>query len=150
MSAEESRRVAQMEDSLVLLEKTIINIEGLGRQLYPELDLWATAAPFLENWWKRQHSPRHLWKQFQEKAPDYLDDLAKLPALTREILEQNAQQKVTQKSSSNRARFALAGAAFVGIALGLLLANSGSLAQVSSFAPAILGLTGLYLLVRAS
>lgn len=140
----------QVMPSLVLLEKTIINIEGLGRQLYPELDLWATAAPFLEKWWKRQHSPRHLWKQFQEKAPDYLDDLAKLPALSREILEQNAQQKVTQKTSSNRVRFALAGAACVGIALGLLLANSGSLAQVSSFAPAILGLTGLYLLVRAS
>jgi ubiquinone biosynthesis protein len=140
----------QVMPSLVLLEKTIINIEGLGRQLYPELDLWATAAPFLEKWWKKQHSPRNVWNKFRENAPDYLEDLAQLPALTREILEQKTQQQLVQKGSSARTRFALAGAAFIGTALGLLLANSNSLAEISSFAPAILGLTGLYLLVRAS
>lgn len=140
----------QVMPSLVLLEKTIINIEGLGRQLYPELDLWNTAAPFLERWWKRQRSPRYLWKQFRDKAPDYLDDLAQLPSLTRELLEQSAQQKLAQKRPSNRTPIALVGAAFVGTALGLLLANTDSLVQISSFAPAILGLTGLYLLVRAS
>lgn len=78
----------QVMPSLVLLEKTIINIEGLGRQLYPELDLWATAQPFLERWSKKRRSPQNVWAEIREKAPDYLEDLATLPALLRERLEQ--------------------------------------------------------------
>jgi ubiquinone biosynthesis protein len=140
----------QVMPSLVLLEKTIINIEGLGRQLYPELDLWATAAPFLEKWWKRQHSPRQLLRDLKEKAPDYIEDLARLPALTREILEQQTKQQVGAEGRSKRLSFAVIGAAFVGIAAGLLLGATEALPQISSIAPAILGLTGLYLLVRAA
>ncbi len=140
----------QVMPSLVLLEKTIINIEGLGRQLYPELDLWDTAAPFLEKWWKQQHSPRNLLKKFREKAPDYLDDIATLPALTRELLEQRALQKVATKRTVKRAPAAIFGAACLGVALGIFLGNSDPLADIASMAPAILGITGLYLLVRAS
>lgn len=140
----------QVMPSLVLLEKTIINIEGLGRQLYPELDLWDTAAPFLEKWWKEQHAPRNLMKKFKEKAPDYLDDIAALPALTRELLEQRAQQEVPAKKGSKRIPVAIFGAACLGVALGMFLGNSEPLAGIASVAPAILGITGLYLLVRAS
>lgn len=140
----------QVMPSLVLLEKTIINIEGLGRQLYPELDLWSTAAPFLEQWWKKQHSPKVLWKKFREDAPEYLEDLAQLPALSRELLEQNAGQKNLQKNLSNRLRIALAGALLTGSAVGLFVASSPLVAGFSPLVPPILGLTGLYLLVRSS
>ncbi len=140
----------QVMPSLVLLEKTIINIEGLGRQLYPELDLWSTAAPFLERWWKKQHSPKRLWKKFRDNAPEYLEDLAQLPALTRDLLEQNSQQKRVQKNLSNRLRIALIGAVLIGSAAGLILAVSPFAASMSPLVPAIIGLTGLYLLVRSS
>ena len=69
----------EVQPSLVLLQKTLLNIEGLGRQLYPELDLWQTAQPFLEEWLKERYSPSSLVKQLKKYAPGWLEQLPQLP-----------------------------------------------------------------------
>lgn len=71
----------KVQPQLVLLQKTLLYIEGLGRQLYPQLDLWDTAKPFLENWMKEQVSPKTLVKKLQQKAPFWLEKLPELPEL---------------------------------------------------------------------
>ncbi|MBU2708536.1 ubiquinone biosynthesis regulatory protein kinase UbiB [Zooshikella marina] len=63
----------EVQPQLVLLQKTLLNIEGLGRQLYPELDLWSTAKPFLEQWMKKRIGPMGLLKSLHTKAPDLLE-----------------------------------------------------------------------------
>jgi ubiquinone biosynthesis protein len=71
----------KVQPQLVLLQKTLFYVEGLGRQLYPQLDLWDTAKPFLENWMKEQVSPKTLFKSVSQKAPFWLEKLPELPEL---------------------------------------------------------------------
>jgi len=84
----------KVQPQLVLLQKTLLYIEGLGRQLYPQLDLWDTAKPFLENWMKEQVSPTTLLKKIKQKAPFWLEKLPDLPEL---IYHNLAQTKSQQK-----------------------------------------------------
>ncbi len=63
----------EVQPQLVLLQKTLLNIEGLGRQLYPDLDLWQTAQPFLERWMKERMGPKAVWKNIRQQAPDWLE-----------------------------------------------------------------------------
>ncbi|WP_399678966.1 ubiquinone biosynthesis regulatory protein kinase UbiB [Xenophilus sp.] len=84
-----SRRFhVEIQPQLVLLQKTLLNIEGLGRQLDPELDLWHTAKPFLEKWMADQIGPRKLWEQLRAEAPRYAKLLPQLPRLLHDYLEQ--------------------------------------------------------------
>jgi len=106
-----SRRFhVEIQPQLVLLQKTLLNIEGLGRQLDPELDLWATAKPFLEKWMINQLGPRKLFEQLRDEGPRYAKFLPQLPRLLhdylahrpdqnhrRELLELLAAQKRTNK-----------------------------------------------------
>ncbi len=69
----------EVQPSLVLLQKTLLNVEGMGRQLYPDLDLWQTALPFLENWQRKQLSPFTLLEELREQLPNWLDQLPTLP-----------------------------------------------------------------------
>jgi ubiquinone biosynthesis protein len=69
----------EIQPQLVLLQKTLLQIEGLGRQLYPDLDLWKTAKPVLEQWMRERHDPRTRFKQLVEALPEISDDLALLP-----------------------------------------------------------------------
>ena len=69
----------EVQPSLVLLQKTLLNIEGLGRQLYPELNLWDTAQPFLENWVQERYSPQGMLKRLQRHAPSWLEQMPQLP-----------------------------------------------------------------------
>jgi ubiquinone biosynthesis protein len=71
---------------LVLLQKTLLNIEGLGRQLDPELDLWSTAKPFLERWMLEQVGPKRLWQELRNQAPYYAKMLPQLPRLIHDRL----------------------------------------------------------------
>ena len=57
----------EVQPQLVLLQKTLLNIEGLGRQLYPDLDLWSTAKPYLERWMRERYQPRFLLQQAQQQ-----------------------------------------------------------------------------------
>lgn len=88
----------EVQPSLVLLQKTLLNVEGLGRQLYPELDLWTTALPFLENWQRRRMEPKTLFKALRENVPDWIEQLPYLPQLMIDTLTQ-AQQLSTINES---------------------------------------------------
>ena len=105
-----SRRFqVEIQPQLVLLQKTLLNIEGLGRELDPELDLWSTAKPFLEKWMMGQVGPEKLLAELKAEAPTYAKLLPALPRLfhqflktqsaghKRELVELLAEQKRTNK-----------------------------------------------------
>ncbi|MEO0004343.1 MAG: hypothetical protein RLZZ22_2035, partial [Pseudomonadota bacterium] len=84
-----SRRFnVEIQPQLVLLQKTLLNIEGLGRELDPELDLWSTAKPFLERWMIDQLGPRMFWQQLKAEAPQYAKLIPELPRLLHDFLRQ--------------------------------------------------------------
>jgi ubiquinone biosynthesis protein len=84
-----SRRFnVEIQPQLVLLQKTLLNIEGLGRQLDPDLDLWSTAKPFLEKWMIEQLGPQKLLQQLKAEAPQYAKLLPALPRLLHDYLQQ--------------------------------------------------------------
>lgn len=86
-----SRRFnVEIQPQLVMLQKTLLNIEGLGRQLDPELDLWKTAKPFLERWMSEQVGWRGLLKTFRHEAPYLARTLPQLPRLVHQALAQPA------------------------------------------------------------
>ncbi|EDP46248.1 ubiquinone biosynthesis regulatory protein kinase UbiB [Rickettsiella grylli] len=76
----------EVQPQLILLQKTLFNIEGLGRQLYPELDLWSTAKPFLEHWLRRQVGPTIFFKKIREYAPLWLEKLPEFPNLIYQVM----------------------------------------------------------------
>jgi len=118
----------EIQPSLVLLQKTMLAIEGLGRDLYPELDLWQTAKPFLDNWMKQRYAPTGMVQQLRQHAPQWLEQLPQLPELvmdnlnrgseTKSLVElqqaqllQLEQQRQTQRKSRRHLLLALAAAA---------------------------------------
>ena len=83
-----SRRFnVEIQPQLVLLQKTLLNVEGLGRQLDPELDLWTTAKPFLERWMHEQVGWRGLVDRIKHEAPRYAQLLPELPRLLHQALQ---------------------------------------------------------------
>ena len=83
-----SRRFhVEIQPQLVLLQKTLLNIEGLGRDLDPDLDLWSTARPFLEKWMLEQVGPEKLLAQLKAEAPTYAKLLPGLPRLLSQYLK---------------------------------------------------------------
>lgn len=82
-----------VQPQLVLLQKTLLNIEGLGRELYPDLDLWQTAKPFLENWFKQRLGPAAKVKELMEKLPEITQQLPEIPNLIFQALESNAKMQ---------------------------------------------------------
>jgi ubiquinone biosynthesis protein len=86
-----SRRFqVEIQPQLVLLQKTLLNIEGLGRQLDPDLDLWNTAKPFLEKWMINQVGPKKLLDELRNEGPRYAKLLPELPRLLVAFLQNNA------------------------------------------------------------
>ena len=85
-----SRRFGvEVQPQLVMLQKTLLNIEGLGRQLDPELDLWATAKPFLERWMNDQVGWRGLVRTLKREAPYWSATLPQLPRLIHRVLAED-------------------------------------------------------------
>jgi ubiquinone biosynthesis protein len=83
-----SRRFnVEIQPQLVLLQKTLLNTEGLGRQLDPYLDLWATAQPFLEKWMKDQVGPEAVFKRLIDQAPYLSQAVPQMPRLLHQVLE---------------------------------------------------------------
>lgn len=113
----------EVQPQLVLLQKTLLNIEGLGRQLYPELDLWTTAKPFLERWLRERFGPKTAFKELKRQLPSWIEKAPQMPnlvhgALTRlnhldesqtalrqeiELLREELQQQRQQKHSNSLA-----------------------------------------------
>jgi len=80
-----------VQPQLVLLQKTLLNIEGLGRQLYPDLDLWTTAHPFMEKWLKNRFHPKTLLKQLKRYGPEWMEKFPQIPNLIFQSLQQVGQ-----------------------------------------------------------
>ena len=80
----------EVQPQLVLLQKTLLNIEGLGRQLYPELDLWDTAKPFLERWMNEQVGPKSFVNRLKRSLPRASEQLPALPELAYNVLNDAA------------------------------------------------------------
>ena len=92
---ETSRRFnVQIQPQLVLLQKTLLNIEGLGRQLDPQLDLWETAKPFLVSWMNEQVGVKALWRNLKQEAPDWAEILPALPRKLNMLVDEARQQEM--------------------------------------------------------
>jgi ubiquinone biosynthesis protein len=86
-----SRRFnVEIQPQLVLLQKTLLNIEGLARELDPDLDLWSTAKPFLEKWMREQVGPQKLLEKLKEESAGYAKLLPELPRLLHEYLRRGS------------------------------------------------------------
>jgi len=122
-----SRRFhVEIQPQLVLLQKTLLNVEGLGRHLDPDLDLWSTAKPFLEKWMVEQVGPQKLLEQLKAEAPRYAKLLPELPRLLHDYLQrqptdsrQDLQALIAEQRRTNRL---LQGLIFggIGFAAGLM------------------------------
>lgn len=77
----------EIQPQLLLLQKTLINIEGLSRYLYPDLDLWQTAKPLIENWMREQRSPRYFFKMAKKELPTTIEAALKIPRLFHDVLQ---------------------------------------------------------------
>ncbi len=88
----------QVQPQLVLLQKTLLNIEGLGRQLYPELDLWQTAKPFLEKWFHERIGPKATIKKAVKSLPELAEQLPEIPALVYRVLDDTANGRLQIKT----------------------------------------------------
>jgi ubiquinone biosynthesis protein len=122
-----SRRFqVEIQPQLVLLQKTLLNIEGLGRQLDPDLDLWNTAKPFLEKWMVEQIGPQRLIEELKAQAPRYAKVLPDLPRLLHDYLRQrpsdhrrDLQDLLVEQRRTNRLLQAIIYGG-IGFALGLI------------------------------
>ena len=123
-----SRRFqVEIQPQLVLLQKTLLNIEGLGRELDPDLDLWATAKPFLEKWMLEQVGPQRLLSELKAQAPRYAKLLPDLPLLLHGYLQRNAsgpdrvlQELLLEQRRTNRLLQGLV-SVVIGFALGMVV-----------------------------
>lgn len=120
----------QVQPQLVLLQKTLLNIEGLGRQLYPELDLWATAKPVLEKWMARRTDPRTHLRELLENWPRVAEDLLLVPEAFQQVLRRAAEPPDSPDgaaSEANSASRAGGGASLQAVIAGSALAICGVL-----------------------
>ncbi|HEB57342.1 MAG TPA: ubiquinone biosynthesis regulatory protein kinase UbiB [Gammaproteobacteria bacterium] len=95
----------EVQPQLILLQKTLLNIEGLGRQLYPDLDLWQTAKPFLEDWIKDQIGPRAVARQIKACLPVWLEKAPQMPGLISDVLEQAREGKLKVEMQARQIEF---------------------------------------------
>lgn len=91
----------EIQPQLVLLQKTLLNIEGLGRQLYPELDLWQTAKPYLERWMSEQIGVRSIMRSLRRNAPEWSEKLPEIPVLLHQWLTQETEHRGSQKAGAD-------------------------------------------------
>ncbi|MFC3607706.1 ubiquinone biosynthesis regulatory protein kinase UbiB [Stutzerimonas tarimensis] len=139
----------EVQPQLVLLQKTLLNIEGLGRQLYPDLDLWATGQPYLERWMRERLSPKRLLKDVQAQV----EQIPHLAGMTRELLEQMSNPHRDnppgpwQRERRDEWPLRLAGAALLagGVAQAAVAAP---LLAVEAWPAGLMLVTGLYLIVH--
>ncbi len=91
-----------VQPQLVLLQKTLLNIEGLGRTLYPELDLWETAKPFLERWMREQVGPKAAVKTIKQELPKLFTMMPQLPGMTHELMRRVRDEQLTLNTQSEQ------------------------------------------------
>lgn len=158
----------EIQPQLVLLQKTLLYIEGLGRQLYPQLNLWETAKPFMESWMAERVGPVATLRAFAEQAPKLMAQLPRLPALLansprqlrglehavgQQTLQLAALRQQMDQQTRHTRRKRLIGAALIVVASILLWGPvSQSLQDLQSLGPLaglLSALVGSLLLARA-
>jgi ubiquinone biosynthesis protein len=128
----------QVQPQLVLLQKTLLNIEGLGRVLYPDLDLWKTAQPILREWMRERMSPRSVLKRVRAQLPDTVEALKQLPQLF---------HGAVREAAEGRFRVQVEAAGIAELRRELRYAN---MRRDIALAAAVLWLSGLFWLVAAT
>lgn len=138
-----SRFDMPIQPSLVLLQKTLLNIEGLGRELYPQLNLWDTAQPFLETWMQERYSASNTLQRLKDEAPGIFEQLPKLPnQLIEKLLQTASQEPVeTPRYQPQSPWWVLSSWLLGGLTVGMAL--SGMTATAA-------GLSGAFLLLTLS
>jgi len=152
----------EIQPQLVLLQKTLLNIEGLGRQLYPDLDLWQTAKPFLERWMHNQVGARAFARNLKQQAPRILELTPEIPILAHSVLKQLQQGTLKLESkpdeliklrreirqANRRTVGAIAGSSLIVSAILLLGMNGSELQSLGDLPLAtwLLGTAGAVLL----
>lgn len=150
----------EAQPQLVLLQKTLINIEGMGRQIYPDLDLWETAAPFMERWMSNRIGVSGIVRRLAANAPRWLDQLPEIPDLAYDAMQeiqgmvaQNRYQtqtlnevKQALEAQHRRSKFQrLGGIALIAALISLMAPASGYAAPIDPALPAsVLGSLGIY------
>ncbi len=155
----------EVQPQLVLLQKTLLNVEGMGRQLYPDLDLWKTAKPILERWMQEHLGRQAFVRELRKNAPRWGETLPALPALTYEVLRQARDGKLRMSATTDeiarvrneirranqRTVLAIVGAAFI-VSAAVLLGLDGFAPTQVAGAPVmswVLGAVGGYLVLLA-
>jgi ubiquinone biosynthesis protein len=135
----------EVQPQLVLLQKTLLNIEGLGRQLYPDLDLWQTAKPYLEEWYKNKVGPKATFNKLKEHLPMMGEKLPELPEMIYQVLSdaskgelevkwRSAQlEEIKQQMAKNHRKSIMA------ICGGSLLISAAVILGLDGFSPLMLG-----------
>lgn len=152
----------EVQPQLVLLQKTLLNIEGLGRQLYPDLDLWNTAKPYLENWMKERIAPPGVFKNIRQHLPDWLEQSPEIPKLVFDAMTQikhldhrsaeteklSAALSATQERQLSRHRNVLFGSGLIGLGVLISQANGLELLQNTPWQATLLYACGLFIMFR--
>ena len=152
----------EVQPQLVLLQKTLLNIEGLGRMLYPQLDLWSTAKPFMERWMQEQVGPKALLRHVREALPEWSEIVPAMPQLAHRALSDAVAGRLTVnwrsaelealrrdlKEHNRRSVGAVAGGAV--LVSGTLIVTHGPPVLASAALGAGLLAVGVLLLLRAA
>ncbi|NMP30700.1 ubiquinone biosynthesis regulatory protein kinase UbiB [Thalassotalea sp. M1531] len=137
----------EVQPQLVLLQKTLLYIEGLGRQLYPQLDLWQTAKPFLENWVQEQMGVKAVFNKVKDNLPFWNEKLPEIPDLIYDYLNSGKQNhikqiellsKISQQQQSKSAQLSFSILSAGAMVTTALLASQAMLIPASGFAVAAL------------
>ena len=151
----------EVQPQLVLLQKTLFNIEGLGRRLYPDLDLWITAKPFLERWMREQLGPRAVWNAVRKEYPNWIHILPEIPRYLGATLKQAKDGELSVRGQSDeierlaqdmrvrhrRIMIGLLGAMLLGIGLGVFgVTHPGFIARYLGIIEIGVGAPGFVLL----
>jgi ubiquinone biosynthesis protein len=135
----------EVQPQLVLLQKTLLNVEGLGRQLYPDLDLWQTAKPFLERWMSEQLGTRAFFKRMRHNLPVWSEKLPELPSLMHDFFQKANKGKLEVRWRSDeleniRREIKQANQRTVAaVAGGALLVSAAVLLGLDGYAPTMIG-----------
>ncbi len=150
----------EMQPQLVLLQKTLLYVEGLGRRLYPQLDLWDTGKPFMERWMHDHFGPAAQLTSLMDQLPDILLGLPRIPAemrdmrreirrLSAELADEKARSARPQVQAKRGQVFARAAGVALLLVAGWLVSPFGGVIETPDTMAGLLALAGVYLVVRA-
>ncbi len=135
----------EVQPQLVLLQKTLLNIEGLGRELNPDLDLWQTAKPFLETWMKDQVGPRAVIKDIRNNWPSWSEKLPQIPIMAYDVLHQAQTGHLRVKGDTNELRALRSEIrranqrTYAAVVSGTLIISAAVILALDGYAPSMIG-----------